>query len=109
VRFELDTPGQRFAVFLRPIEMKALTHDTVAAALATSVALSTLMLFLSGAWFFGGASLVQALALMAMSALGSGVVALMEFRSPSTAARFGLDPASHPIPSGLVYKGNGHR
>ena len=64
--------------------MKALRHGGTAVACALSVALSSLMLFLCSAWLLSSASLVQSLALTAMSVLGSGVIALMEFRSSST-------------------------
>jgi len=64
--------------------MRVFKHVAEAVACAASVALASLMLILCGAWLWNSASLVQSLALIAMSVLGSGVVALMEFRSSST-------------------------
>jgi len=63
--------------------MKALRHGGTAVACALSVALSSLMLFLCSAWLLS-TSPVQSLALTAMSVLGSGAIALVEFRSSST-------------------------
>jgi hypothetical protein len=63
--------------------MKILKHAAVAVAWAVSVAISSLMLILCIAWLSGSASL----ALSAMSVLGSGIIALMECRSPSTTTR----------------------
>ena len=65
--------------------MKLLKHGTVAVACAASAALASLMAFLFAAWSLGSASLVQSLGLIAMSVLGSGLIALMEFRSSSRA------------------------
>jgi hypothetical protein len=59
--------------------MRVLKHAAAAAPCAVSVAISSLMLFLCSAWSLSSASL----ALAAMSALGSGLIALMEFRSSS--------------------------
>lgn len=64
--------------------MRILKQGEMAVACAASVALASLTLFLCSAWLLSGASLVQSLALTAMSVLGSGVIALMEFRSPWT-------------------------
>jgi hypothetical protein len=96
VRDELDTSAQRFdllilsnryrrvrgdgAVDWRPgfrawrwPVMRVLKHAAVAIACAASVALVSLVFFLCSAWLLSGAS--QALA--AMSALGSGLIALV--------------------------------
>jgi hypothetical protein len=65
--------------------MKALKQGGMAVACAASVVLSSLTLFLCSAWLLSSVSLVQSLTLTAMSVCGSGVVALIEFRSSSTA------------------------
>jgi hypothetical protein len=57
--------------------MRVLKHGTVAVACTVSIAF---MLFLCSPWLLSSASL----ALAAMSALGSGLIALMEFRSSLT-------------------------
>jgi len=57
--------------------MKVLKRAAVAAAYTASVAISFLVLLLCSACLLSGASLV----LVGMSALGSGLMALMEFRS----------------------------
>ena len=57
--------------------MKVLKRAAVAAAYTASVAISFLVLLLCSACLLSGASL----ALIGMSALGSGLMALMEFRS----------------------------
>ena len=57
--------------------MKLLKRAAVAVAYTASVAISFLALFLCSAWLLSSASL----ALVAMSAVGSGLMALMEFRS----------------------------
>jgi|HubBroStandDraft_6_1064221.scaffolds.fasta_scaffold01743_10 hypothetical protein len=62
--------------------MRFLKHASVAVACSASVAISSLVLFLGSARLLSSASL----ALAAMSALGSGLIALMEFRSSSKAA-----------------------
>jgi hypothetical protein len=64
--------------------MKALKQGGMAVACAASVTLLFLTLFLCSAWLLSSFALEQSLALAAMSALGSGVIALMEFRSTST-------------------------
>jgi hypothetical protein len=74
--------------------IKVLKHSAITVACAASVALSSLMLFLCSAWLLNSASLVQSLALIGMSALGSGLIALMEFRSPSRALRRAQRPSS---------------
>ena len=61
--------------------MRVLKHAAVAVACAASVAISSLVLFLCSAWLLGNASLTLA----ALSALGTGLIALMEFRSSSSA------------------------
>lgn len=65
--------------------MRELKHGTMAVACAASVALASLALVLCSAWVLRSASLVQSLALTAMSVLGSAVIALVEF-IPSTFA-----------------------
>ena len=62
--------------------MSVLKHPAVAVACSASVTISSLVIFLGSAWLLSSASL----ALAAMSALGSGLIALMEFRSSSRAA-----------------------
>jgi hypothetical protein len=57
--------------------MRVLEHAAVAVACGASAAISTLVLLLCSAWLLSSASL----ALVAMTALGSGLIALMEFRS----------------------------
>ena len=57
--------------------MKVLKRAAVTIACTASVAISFLVLFLCSAWLLSSASL----ALVAMSALASGLMALMEFRS----------------------------
>lgn len=57
--------------------MKVLKRAAVAVVCTASVAISLLALFLCRAWMLSNASL----ALVVMSALGSGLMALMEFRS----------------------------
>ena len=57
--------------------MKLLKRAAVALACTASVAISFLVLLLCSAWLLSGASLV----LVAMSAVGSGLMALLEFRS----------------------------
>jgi hypothetical protein len=57
--------------------MRALEHAVVAVACGASAAISTLVLLLCSAWLLSSASV----ALVAMTALGSGLIALMEFRS----------------------------
>ena len=56
--------------------MKVLKHDEMAVACAASVALASLTLFLCSVWLSSSATLVESLALTAMSAWGSGVIAL---------------------------------
>ena len=67
--------------------MRVLRQGGMAVACAASGALSFLTLFLCSAWLLGSASLVQSLALTGLSVLGSGVIALVEFRSPSRVQR----------------------
>jgi hypothetical protein len=57
--------------------MRVLEHAVVAVACGASAAISTLVLLLCSAWLSSSASV----ALVAMTALGSGLIALMEFRS----------------------------
>jgi hypothetical protein len=57
--------------------MRVLEHAVVAVACGASAAISTLVLLLCSAWLLSSASV----ALIAMTALGSGLIALMEFRS----------------------------
>jgi hypothetical protein len=76
--------------------MKALKLGTLAAACAASATLSSLVLFLSSARILGSGSLVQSLALIAMSVLGSGLIALMEFRSSELK---GLKSRHRPLPT----------
>ena len=81
--------------------MRVLKHGGMAVACAVSVALSSLMLFLCSAWLLSSASLVQSLALTAMSVLGSGVVALVELHCRNT-----IDPAVprvHPHRSAALF------
>jgi hypothetical protein len=59
--------------------MTVLKHAALAVACAASVAIVSLVLSLCAAWLFSDASRTLA----AMCALGSGLVALMEFRSSS--------------------------
>jgi hypothetical protein len=59
--------------------MEVLKRAAVTVACTVSVAISSLMLFLCSAWLFPSTSV----ALVAMSALGSGLIALVEFRSSS--------------------------
>ena len=59
--------------------MRVLEHAVIAVACGASAAISTLVLFLCSAWLLSSASL----ALVTMTALGSGLIALMEFRSSS--------------------------
>jgi len=63
--------------------MKELKHGEMAVACAASVALASLALFVCSVWLLSSASLIESLALTAMSVWGSGVIALMEFRSSS--------------------------
>jgi hypothetical protein len=65
--------------------MRVLKPGGMAVACAASAVLPVLTLFLGSAWLLSNASLVQSLTLIAMSVFGSGVIALVEFRSPSTA------------------------
>jgi hypothetical protein len=60
--------------------MKVLNYGVMAAACAVSVTLSVLALFLYCAWLLSGASLVQSMALTALSVSGSGLIALIECR-----------------------------
>jgi hypothetical protein len=79
--------------------MTVLKHAAVAVPCAVSVAISSLMLFLCSAWLLSSASL----ALAAMSALGSGLIALMEFRS-SSRVRYRVQrefPISHSVRTSL--------
>ena len=79
--------------------MRVLNYAAVGVACAASVAISSLVLFLCSAWLLSSASL----ALTAMSALGSGLIAIMEFKSPSTvkirARREALKSAASEDPS----------
>lgn len=59
--------------------MKVLKRAATAAVCTASVTLSFLVLLLCSAWLLSGAPLV----LVAMSAMASGLMALMEWRSPS--------------------------
>jgi hypothetical protein len=59
--------------------MRVLEHAMVGVACGASAAISTLVLFLCSVWLLSSASL----ALVTMTALGSGLIALMEFRSSS--------------------------
>ncbi len=72
--------------------MRVSRHDGMAVACAASVALSSLMFFLCGAWLLSSAALVQSLALTAMSVLASGVIALMDSRSTSPVSPVYTDP-----------------
>jgi hypothetical protein len=63
--------------------MRILKHIGMAVACATIVALSSLTLFLCSVWLLSSASLVQSLALTGMSVLGSGVIALAQYSSPT--------------------------
>ena len=74
--------------------MRVLEHAVVAAACGASAAISTLVLFLCSAWLLSSASL----ALVTMTALGSGLIALMEFKETST-------PASPPGSAALGVSG----
>jgi ABC-type Fe3+-siderophore transport system permease subunit len=90
MRDELDKSAQRSDMSPPPnayhpigdcsygdLEMQILGH-WMAVTCAASVALLALALFFSGAWLLNSATL----ALVAMSAFGSAVIALMEFKSP---------------------------
>jgi hypothetical protein len=61
--------------------MRVLKYAGVVVACAASVAIASLVVSLCSAWLFSTASL----ALAAISASGSGLIALMDFRSSSSA------------------------